>query len=68
MSATLPDHGSRIAATPEALAIEAFDQEGDYYLLRYDRDGECVTDTWNQTVAAVKKQAAFVRSYQCRLA
>jgi len=39
--------------------VEVVEQEGAIYLLRLDDRGECVADTWHETVEAAKAQANF---------
>jgi hypothetical protein len=35
------------------------EQEGAIYLLRLHHDGECIADTWHESVEAAKAQATF---------
>ena len=44
---------------PVASLVEIVEQHGAIYLLRLDADGECITDTWHETVDAAKQQASF---------
>jgi hypothetical protein len=39
--------------------LEVVEQEGAIYLLRLNGRGECVADTWHETVEAAKAQANF---------
>lgn len=39
--------------------VEVVEQEGAIYLLRLDDRGECVADTWHETIEAAKAQANF---------
>jgi hypothetical protein len=39
--------------------VEVVEQEGAVYLLRLDDDGQCIADTWHETVDAAKAQANF---------
>jgi hypothetical protein len=49
--------GQRILPVPSFLEI--VEQQGAIYLLRLDADGECITDTWHETIDAAKQQARF---------
>lgn len=39
--------------------VEVVEQDGAIYLLRLDEEGECIADTWHETVEAAKAQAQF---------
>jgi hypothetical protein len=39
--------------------VEVVEQDGAVYLLRFDQKGECIADTWHETVEAAKAQANF---------
>jgi hypothetical protein len=43
----------------DALAIATYDKDDGYYLFYLDADLGAVTDTWHETVEAVKRQAEF---------
>ncbi|HEY3803303.1 MAG TPA: hypothetical protein VGL61_11880 [Kofleriaceae bacterium] len=43
--------------SPAYVTIESAD--GAFYLLYFDADGRCMTDTWHQTLDAAKRQAQF---------
>jgi hypothetical protein len=44
---------------PDPQAVEVVEQDGAIYLLRLDDRGECLADTWHETVEAAKAQANF---------
>lgn len=48
-----------VTAIPDPKTIEITEQDGAVYLLRFGHDGECIADTWHETVEAAKKQAKF---------
>jgi hypothetical protein len=53
--------GGRIEVTtiPAPIAIEIAEQESGVSLLRLDAAGQCIADTWHETVEAAKTQANF---------
>jgi hypothetical protein len=48
-----------VTAIPDPEAVEIIEQDGAVYLLRLSHEGECVADTWHETVEAAKAQASF---------
>jgi hypothetical protein len=44
---------------PTPRCVEISEHEGVVYLLRLDSEGECIADTWHETVDAAKSQANF---------
>ncbi len=46
-----------VVVVADANTIEITVQDGAVYLLRFDRDGACIADTWHETVEAAKEQA-----------
>jgi hypothetical protein len=44
---------------PDPVSVEVVEHEGAIYLLRFDSNGECIADTWHDTVDAAKAQADF---------
>jgi hypothetical protein len=44
-------------SAPEA--VEIMEQDEAVYLLRLNHEGECVADTWHETIEAAKAQASF---------
>jgi hypothetical protein len=63
--ATTHVQGTRVAgelgvvSVPDPKTIEITEQAGAIYLLRLDSDGECLADTWHESVKAAKEQAKF---------
>ena len=56
----VPTEGSiDVTKIPDPKTVEVVEQEGSFYLLRLDEQGECVADTWHETVEAAKAQANF---------
>lgn len=56
--------GDRLSGSIEAISeqpasLEIVQQQDSIYLLRLDRNGECIADTWHETVGAAKVQADF---------
>lgn len=39
--------------------LEISDEDGGFYLLYFDHKGQCITDTWHQTLKDAKRQAEF---------
>jgi hypothetical protein len=62
---TLHRQGERIAdeivisALPPPTSVEILEQDGAFYLLRLDSQGQGITDTWHDTLESAKAQAAF---------
>lgn len=54
-----PHGGLEATPVPDPRIVEVVEQEGAIYLLRIDDQGECVADTWHETVEAAKAQANF---------
>lgn len=50
--------GTGVAKLPDPSAAEIVEQEGAFYLLRLNEEGECIADTWHETLEAAKAQAA----------
>ena len=48
-----------VTPLPDPKNVEIVEQESAIYLLRLDERGECVADTWHETVEAAKAQANF---------
>ena len=48
-----------VTPVPDPKAVEVVEQEGAVYLLRLDGQGQCVADTWHESVEAAKAQANF---------
>lgn len=48
-----------VTAAEDPKTVEVVEQGGAIYLLRLDDRGECVADTWHETVEAAKAQANF---------
>ncbi|HKY21475.1 MAG TPA: hypothetical protein VJM31_09670 [Vicinamibacterales bacterium] len=48
-----------VTPVPDPKTVEVVEEEGAVYLLRLDDRGECVADTWHDTVDAAKTQANF---------
>jgi hypothetical protein len=53
------DRAVEMLRLPDPVSVEIVEQEGAFYLLRLDRNGECLADTWHETPEAAKEQAAF---------
>jgi hypothetical protein len=45
--------GIEIARLPDPIAVEVVEQDGAFFLLRLDRAGHCIADTWHETLKAV---------------
>lgn len=54
-----PASDLEVMPVPDPKTVEVVEQEGAVYLLRLDNRGECVADTWHETVEAAKAQANF---------
>lgn len=58
-------HGAPVAdrieikTVADPRAVEVVELDGAIYLLRLDEGGECIADTWHETVEAAKAQAQF---------
>ena len=48
-----------VTEIPDPEAVEVVEQDGAVYLLRLDSQGECLADTWHESVEAAKAQANF---------
>ena len=56
----VPTKGSiEVTKVPDPKTLEVVEQKGSFYLLRLDEQGECVADTWHETIEAAKAQANF---------
>jgi hypothetical protein len=52
--------GIEIARLPDPIAVEVVEeQDGAFFLLRLDRAGHCIADTWHETLETAKTQANF---------
>ena len=51
--------GIEIAPLPDPIVVEVVEQDGACLLLRLDRAGRCIADTWHDTLEAAKTQANF---------
>jgi hypothetical protein len=51
--------GIEVARLPDPIAVEIVGQNGAFFLLRLDRAGHCIADTWHETLEAAKAQANF---------
>ena len=49
----------RVSTLAAPTSVEVVEQDGAFYLLRLDDDGECIADTWHETVEAAKARANF---------
>ena len=52
-------HGAEASPFPDPIAVEIVEEEGAFFLFRLDESGECIADTWHETVEAAKAQAEF---------
>jgi hypothetical protein len=48
-----------IVRLPDPIAIEVVARDGAFYLLRMDKSGQCIADTWHETVEAAKSHASL---------
>lgn len=56
----LPTHsGVEVSELPDPVTVEIVEEDGAFFLLRLDDNGECIADTWHETVEAAKDQANF---------
>jgi len=46
----------KVATLPDPKIVEVVDEDGAIFLLRFDVEGQCVADTWHETVEAAKAQ------------
>lgn len=53
-----PNSGE-ISRLPDPVTVVVLEQDGAFYLLRLDAEGECIADTWHKTLEAAKAQANF---------
>jgi hypothetical protein len=51
--------GIEISRLPDPITVEVVEQDGAFFLLRLDRAGHCLADTWRDTLEAAKAQANF---------
>lgn len=49
--------GIEVTRLPDPIAVEVVEQDGAFFLLRLDRAGHCIADTWHETLEAAKTQA-----------
>ncbi len=54
-----PASDLEVTPVPDPKTVEVVEQEGAVYLLRLDDRGECIADTWHETVEEAKAQASF---------
>jgi len=59
LQAERPAGEFEVTRVADPKTVEIVEQEGAIYLLRLDDRGECVADTWHETVEAAKAQANF---------
>lgn len=59
LKATLVPEGAEVERIPDPKMVELVEQDGAIYLLRLDDKGQCIADTWHQTVEEAKEQANF---------
>ena len=48
-----------VRALPDPAYIEIVEQDGEFFLLRFDNDGRCIADTWHESMGDAKTQANF---------
>ena len=48
-----------VTTVPDPKTVEVLEQNGSIYLLRFDEAGQCIADTWHETLEAAKAQASF---------
>jgi hypothetical protein len=48
-----------ISQIPVAKWVEIEETEEGFYLFHYNDDGECISDTWHQSVSEAMSQAEF---------
>lgn len=58
MARNLPD-AIDVTKIRNPVSLEIVEQEGAFYLLRLNQHGECISDTWHESVGAAKTQAQF---------
>lgn len=51
--------GLEVDTLPEPSTVEIAEQDGAVFLLRLDDAGECIADTWHESVDAAKEQANY---------
>lgn len=51
--------GIDVTRVPNPMSVELVEQDGAFYLLRLDDNGQCIADTWHETIEAAKTQAKF---------
>ncbi len=59
LRADLQADGIAVVPITHPTAVELIQQDGAAYLLRFDQKGDCVADTWHETIDAAKAQANF---------
>lgn len=59
LRAKRPAGDFEVTTMPDPETVEVVEQEGAIYLLRLNDLGECLADTWHETVKAAKAQASF---------
>jgi len=48
-----------IEAIPQPAWVEIESDPEGFFLLRFNQEGECLADTWHESLEAAKKQAQF---------
>jgi hypothetical protein len=48
-----------IVGLPDPIEVEAVEENGAVYLLCLDASGNCIADTWHESVEAARAQANF---------
>lgn len=48
-----------VTKLPDPVTVEIVEQDGAFYLLRLNEKGECLADTWHETIESAKAQAKF---------
>jgi hypothetical protein len=51
--------GVEIVELPDPVAVELVEEDGAFFLLCLDEDGQCIADTWHATAEEAKAQASF---------
>lgn len=52
------------AKIADPVAVEIVEEEGAFYLLRLNEAGDCIADTWHESLESAKAQAEFEFSVQ----
>jgi hypothetical protein len=51
--------GIDVTRVPDPKSVELVEEGGAFYLLRLDDDGQCIADTWHESLEEAKAQANF---------